>query len=98
MMSIGTLLAYSLVSACTLVLRYRPNSDEEAESIIQTPHTPISFIFGKSSEPLIKRFFWPAKKECNNASAHLVNVVASFDGKLNFVVEKNFFHIYQQSV
>lgn len=73
LMSLGTLMAYALVSACCLVLRYRP-SNEEGNKVFSTKKERnfASKIIGHSDDNLMERLFRP-KKTCDEASAHLVN-------------------------
>jgi amino acid transporter len=83
MMSIGTLLAYALVSACTLVLRYRPFEYEAKEQKFSKKRSFISLLFGESNQPLMHRLFFPEPK-CNRASAHLVNAFGILASNFNY--------------
>ncbi len=87
-----------MVSACTLVLRYRPNNSEnEFEEMPPEQNyfkTIIAFIFGYSEESLIKRLFMPSSKISNKATSQLVNIITIIEGfyynilnfKLNYFI------------
>ena len=81
MQSIGTLMAYSVVAVCTLILRYRPDDDDLNDSDLANDEaTTRSLLFGHSAESLVKRLFNP-NKNCTHASAGLVSVLSSLTGK-----------------
>ena len=80
MMSIGTLLAYAMVSACNLVLRYRPFEFEKKDEFSGQKRTLTTFIFGYSDERILRRLFLPASKKCNRGTSQVVNVITITNG------------------
>ena len=71
MMSIGTLMAYSVVAICVLILRYRPTAEKHG-SINLKPQNDTS-----TANLLLK----PAKV-CSESSSRMVNILTFLAGLL----------------
>lgn len=90
LMSIGTLLAYTLVAACVLVLRYQPEQPSVAHEMANTQEEPemadnegsIDILPQPDDRFTVKNLLFPSNTEPSPLSGFAVNICTSILGVL----------------
>jgi amino acid transporter len=87
MMSIGTLMAYTVVSLCVIILRYRPSIETNKDDFKNEQDSGF-FLYRIFKDTFIKKF-----DKCCPKTARNANISVFFCSKVFCIIHVNYFNI-----